>query len=283
VSCLVLRDGFPARWPISKAASRRKERGRNTFSCAVGPFVCPGCGGGRAWLLQTKAFINECADCGRQTSVTAGTIMHASKLPLTIWFWVASLMTTHANGISAPQLQNQLGLGSYRTAGMLCAAPWSTPTQTQSLCPRRSGVGKMLFAGAVEINGGKPRHARLQVIESFGKQELPAFVFGAVNLHTQLVANHWPSYRDITLGPMAAHIALPRIHRPFSNLKHWGLGVYHGLRKPPSSTTLTNSYSASIGAEHGMLVRYPPRKRDPPHPGSLTRTDPQSRLATNNI
>ena len=82
-------------------------------------FVCPGCGGGRAWLLQTKAFTFECADCGRQTSVTAGTIMHASKLPLTIWFWAAFLMATHSNGISALQLQNQLGLGSYRTAWML--------------------------------------------------------------------------------------------------------------------------------------------------------------------
>ena len=46
-------------------------------------FVCPGCSEGRAWLLKTKAFTYECAGCGRQTSVTAGTIMHASKLPLT--------------------------------------------------------------------------------------------------------------------------------------------------------------------------------------------------------
>ena len=84
-------------------------------------FVCPGCGGGRAWLLKTKAFTYECADCGRQTSVTAGTIMHASKLPLTVWFWAAFLMTTHSNGISALQLQNQLALGSCRTAWMLCA------------------------------------------------------------------------------------------------------------------------------------------------------------------
>jgi hypothetical protein len=30
---------------------------------------------------------------------------------------------------------------------------------------------------------------------------------------------------------MAAHIALPWIHRLLSNLKRWGLGVYHGLRK----------------------------------------------------
>src|SRR5258705_9353484 len=47
--------------------------------------------------------------------------MHASKLPLTKWFWAAFLMATHSNGISALQLQSQLGLGSYRTAWMLCA------------------------------------------------------------------------------------------------------------------------------------------------------------------
>ena len=104
----------------------------------------------------------------------------------------------------------------------------------------RSGVGKMLVAGAVEIEGGKPRRARLNVIEGFGKHELHTFVLGAVAPQTQLVTDDWPSYQNlpgvrhnaITLGPMAAHIALPWIHRLFSNLKRWGLGVYHGLRKP---------------------------------------------------
>ena len=46
----------------------------------------------------------ECAGCGKQTSVTAGTIMHHSKLPQTTWFWAAYLMATHSNGISALQL-----------------------------------------------------------------------------------------------------------------------------------------------------------------------------------
>jgi len=35
-------------------------------------------------LLKSKAFIYECAECGRQTSVTAATIMRANKLLLTI-------------------------------------------------------------------------------------------------------------------------------------------------------------------------------------------------------
>ena len=68
-------------------------------------FVCPRCGGSKAWRLETKAWTYECAGCGRQTSVTAGTIMHHSKLPLTAWFWAAYLMATHSNGISALQLQ----------------------------------------------------------------------------------------------------------------------------------------------------------------------------------
>ena len=84
-------------------------------------FVCPACGAGKAWPLQTKAWTWECAQCGKQTSVTAGTIMHHSKLPLTLWFWAAYLMATHSNGISALQLQRQLGLGSYKSAWLLCA------------------------------------------------------------------------------------------------------------------------------------------------------------------
>jgi transposase-like zinc ribbon protein len=62
-------------------------------------FVCPACGTGRAWELQTKLWTWKCAGCHRQTSVTAGTIMHHSKLPLTIWFWAAYLMTTHSNSL----------------------------------------------------------------------------------------------------------------------------------------------------------------------------------------
>ena len=63
-------------------------------------FVCPKCGQGRAALLTSRAWTYECLDCGRQTSVTAGTVMHRSKLSLTAWFWAAHLMATHSNGMS---------------------------------------------------------------------------------------------------------------------------------------------------------------------------------------
>ena len=46
-------------------------------------------------------------------------ILHASKLPLTVWFWAADLIATHSNGISVLQLQKQRGIGSYRRAWLL--------------------------------------------------------------------------------------------------------------------------------------------------------------------
>jgi predicted RNA-binding Zn-ribbon protein involved in translation (DUF1610 family)/transposase-like protein len=71
-------------------------------------FVCPSCGSVKAVLLRSRFHTYECLECGRQTSVTAGTIMHRSKLPLRTWFWAAHLMATHSNGISALQLKGQL-------------------------------------------------------------------------------------------------------------------------------------------------------------------------------
>src|SRR5467141_2520965 len=248
-------------------------------------FVCPGCGDGRAWLLKAKAFTYECAACGRQTSVTAGTIMHASKLPLTRWFWAAFLMATHSNGISALQLQSQLGLGSYRTAWMLCAKlrramvnpereplcgiveadetiiPFRTKEDPIVVPAGRSGVGKMLVAGAVEVDGGAPRRARLKVIEGFGKDEIHAFVLGIVAPNTRLVTDDWPSYNDIpdikrTRRSRSARwrrtsccpgpIGCPQI----SSAGAWAFTTDCG--GPTSSTTSTSSCSASIGVGHDM-------------------------------
>ena len=73
-------------------------------------FVCPKCRGVRAVRLKSRAYTFECLDCGRQTSITSGTILHRTKLPLTAWFWAAHPIATHSNGISALQLANQIGV-----------------------------------------------------------------------------------------------------------------------------------------------------------------------------
>jgi transposase-like protein len=52
-------------------------------------------------------------------SLTAGTILHNTKTPLTVWFWAAYLMTTDKRGVSALLLQRQLALRRYETAWMM--------------------------------------------------------------------------------------------------------------------------------------------------------------------
>jgi hypothetical protein len=234
-------------------------------------FVCPACGNNKAWQLRTKAWTWECAGCGKQTSVTAGTIMHHSKLPLTTWFWAAYLMATHSNGISALQLQRQLALGSYKSAWLMAAklrrsmvAPDRTPLaglvevdETEIVCRSRndpltggggrSHQGKILVVGAVEIeDGGGPGRVRLSQVPDYSARSLHAF------LQTNLVpgatakTDGWSGYPGApgvnhdphVVGNMAAHIVLPWAHRIFSNLKVWALGVYHGLRRKHLQTYL---------------------------------------------
>jgi len=227
-------------------------------------FVCPVCGSLKGWGLTTKAWTHECAACHRQTSVTAGTVLHGSKLSLTVWFWAAYLMATHSNGISALQLQKQLGLGSYKSAWLLCAklrralvAPGRQPLaglvevdETAIPCRARhdppagaggrSGQGKLLIAGAVEVRAGGPARIRLAAIEDFSARCLHAFLKADLAPGATAKTDGWSGYPGApgvhhephVIGPMAAHVVLPWVHRVFANLKIWALGVYHGLRRP---------------------------------------------------
>ena len=81
-------------------------------------FVCPRCGDRRAYQL-VKLRRWQCIGCRHQVSLTAGTILHNTKTPLTVWFWAAHLMTTDKRGVSALLLQRQLALRRYETAWMM--------------------------------------------------------------------------------------------------------------------------------------------------------------------
>ncbi|MGI8730320.1 MAG: transposase, partial [Solirubrobacteraceae bacterium] len=73
-------------------------------------FVCRACGGTEAGRMHRARLVWQCRSWGQQTSVTPGTVMHATRTPLRTWFWAAYLVATHHPGISAKQLQRQLAL-----------------------------------------------------------------------------------------------------------------------------------------------------------------------------
>src|SRR5271166_3732099 len=77
-------------------------------------FRCWRCGEGKTWPLRSGRF--QCAGCGHQVSVTAGTIFQGTRTPLTVWFRAMWWVTSQKNGVSALGLQRVLGLGSYQTA-----------------------------------------------------------------------------------------------------------------------------------------------------------------------
>src|SRR3984885_2692684 len=78
-----------------------------------GGFLCPRCESGKAWPVRG---LWECAECGCQTSVTAGAIFQDTRTRLPIWFRAMWWVTTQKNGASAMGLQRVLGLKSYETA-----------------------------------------------------------------------------------------------------------------------------------------------------------------------
>src|ERR671926_1993182 len=72
-------------------------------------FVCPRCGGCEGKWLSTRPKV-QCRACRHQVSLTAGTIFHATKLPLTSWFLAMGLVATAKNGISSVELGRRLGI-----------------------------------------------------------------------------------------------------------------------------------------------------------------------------
>jgi transposase-like protein len=85
--------------------------------------VCPRCGvnGDRITKLMgksTRPGVYKCKDCRKPFSVTVGTVMERSHVPLAKWVLAAQLMTSSKKGMSAKQLERMMGIG-YETAWFL--------------------------------------------------------------------------------------------------------------------------------------------------------------------
>jgi transposase-like protein len=99
-------------------------------------------------LSGRKAY--SCQLCGTQVYPLAGTIFEKSRTPLKSWFYAMYLMSTTRMGISAKQLERELGV-TYKTA-------WRMFKQIRTLMDEESGP----LSGTVEVDetyeGGRPRY-----------------------------------------------------------------------------------------------------------------------------
>ncbi len=228
-------------------------------------YRCPACGGDRAWVLERR-HLWECAGCHHQASVTAGTVMHGTRTPLRLWFWAAYLVATHIPGISAKQLQRQLGLTRYETAWLMLqklrramVAPERTPLRDEvevdegfvgGVDPRRRGsrdrIGKQLVAVVVEVRGRGSGRLRLAALPGASGASLGGFVSANIEPASIVHTDGWRGYRPLAgLGydhrPIAQlwrteerQVILPRADRALSNLKTW----LHGTHRSASAKHL---------------------------------------------
>jgi predicted RNA-binding Zn-ribbon protein involved in translation (DUF1610 family) len=259
------RQEFEARFPDDAACAQHLVEQRWPDG-----FACPVCGSRKVWALDRTRPTWEGAECRRQTSVTAGTIMHRSHLPLKTWFLAAHIVATHANGISALQLPGQLGIGSYQTAWLLLQKlrramvdPGRNPLPTRVEIDEtempfrsqhdpagrkkggRSPVGTIFIVGAVALSeDGPPRRIRLAHIPDGSSpdeasQTLHGFIGKVVTPGARVITAGGLGYENPPANPhemrvvegRKAHELLPWVHRVVSHLTRWAKGVCHGRRK----------------------------------------------------
>lgn len=220
-------------------------------------FCCPRCGGRKAWPVSQVLW--ECAGCGRQLSVTAGTIFQDSRLPITLWFRAAWWVTSQKNGVSAMGLQRVLGLKSYKTA-------WSMLHKLRHAMVRpgrdrlqgrievdeafvggeeegvrgRQTQTKAMIAVAVEEDGDGIGRIRMRRILDASAGSLMPFIADSVEPGSVIHTDGWLGYEPLKENGYRHKITflkgnnktaselMPRVHLTFALLKRWLLGTHQG-------------------------------------------------------
>ncbi len=184
--------------------------------------VCPHCGSVNVYRMTGKSYragLLACRDCDGRFTVTVGTVMEDSHLPLATWVRAFHLIASSKKGISALQLQRNLGIGSYRSA-------WHLAHRIREALKCEPVAG--LLQGSVQVDetyvGGKPckgdgkkhKHGRgtskapvVAIVETGGNaRSAPVQRVDSATLRTALQENVHPSARvvsdELNVYPSAA-------------------------------------------------------------------------------
>jgi len=216
-------------------------------------FVCPACESPRAWQMATGRW--ECRACGRQTSLTAGTLFQDTRSPLSVWFQAIWYVTGQKYGASALGLQRVLGLGSYHTAWAwlhrlrrAMVRPGREPLQGLVQIDEtlwggerpgkrgRGAAGKTLILVAVEHTERKLGRLRLQRIPDASGDTLLTAVQELVTPGSIVETDGWAGYHGLSEAGYQHQVMrsattadlLPQVHLVVALLKRWLLGTHQG-------------------------------------------------------
>jgi transposase-like protein/Zn ribbon nucleic-acid-binding protein len=191
--------------------------------------ACAHCNSTRVWTIREGTTF-ECAECGHQTSLTAGTLLEKTHKPLKMWFRAIFEISTRRTGISGKDLQRIMGFGSYKTA-------WSWLHKLRAAMVRSdSGPHKELVLVAAEANG----RVRLAHVENNDKDTVKRFADGQIKTDARVVTDGHAGYDKKSLGERAhdkvvqskaerrENDAVQDCHWTISLLKRWLIGTHAG-------------------------------------------------------
>jgi transposase-like protein len=219
-------------------------------------FRCAHCGSEKAWPVRG---LRECAGCGYQTSVTAGTIFQDTRTPLPVWFRAMWWVTTQKNGASALGLQRVLGLKRYETAWTLLhklrramvrpGRDLLTGRVEVDECyiggleeglPGRLNLDKALIVVAAQEDGPGIGRIRMRKIVDASAASLVPFLQDSVEPGSVIHTDGWLGYLPVESKGYQHEVTvlkgkkkppselMPRVHLAISLLKRWLMGTHQG-------------------------------------------------------
>lgn len=235
--------------------------------------VCPHCGSvNEATKLQGEKHrtgVYKCRPCRKQFTVTVNTIFHRSHIPLRTWLMAFAILCASKKGVSALQLQRQLGLGSYQSAWHMChrirhamakeplkgmlkgrvevdetyvgGKPRKRPGSTEKAKRGRS-TKKVPVVALVERDDGR---VRAMPVERVSAQTLKVAIRQNVHRSGTLLTNEFMAYRGIGRGFKGGHLTVNHskgeyargeastntVESYFALLKRGVYGAYHHVSK----------------------------------------------------
>lgn len=221
-------------------------------------FRCPVCNHDRAYEITTRHLF-ECVQCGHQVSVTAGTIMHKTRVSLKIWFWVIYLIANDKRGISANQVAQQFGI-SYPTAWLMLHKIRKAMRDRDAIYfladivemddtfmgapteggKRGRGTEKTKVVASLSLNkSGHPLYVKMKVVDNIKSSTLAEIVDETIVPGTKISTDLYRSYNRLQ---KEGYLHLPKefnsednpdhlrwLHTIISNAKAFIAGTYHGL------------------------------------------------------
>ena len=227
-------------------------------------YVCSKCQSRKYWLTAKHKI--HCSNCGKEYSLTSGTIFQESKKPLLLWFHVMWWVVAQKTGASAHNLKDFMGFGSYETAWL-----WlhklrramvrddreklsgivevdETYIGGQEIGTGKQGRGaeeKSLVVVATECNGKQIGRVRFKIIPDASKENLLAFIKDNVEYGSTVITDGWSGYASllqnkeyehiekvISGSGKQAHELLPHVHMVDSLIKRWINGTHQGKISP---------------------------------------------------